>query len=254
MTMTGEQAARAAEMLLGAWRDPTHLVPALPTELRPANLAEAYAIQEAVSGQLGAIGGWKVGAAGPAAAPNCGPMPVSGIHFGHVRLPGARWPMRAVEAEICFRLATDLAFKDGPFTRQQVIAAIDSCHPGIEVLQSRFVDPNTLDPMTSLADSLGHGCYIVGPQISNWQSLNFAEESVRVVVNGREEVARVANPAGDMLRLVEWLANEGAGWAGGLRAGQIITTGSWTGKTVAPAGARVQAEFAHAGTVTLEFA
>ena len=34
-----------------------------------------------------------------------------------------------------------------------------------------------------------------------------------------------------MIRLVEWLANEGSVWAGGLKAGQFVTCGSWTGKT-----------------------
>ena len=247
-------AVKAAALLLHGWRDPGQLLPGLPDELRPHDLAEATSIQQAVSRELGRIGGWKVGAPGPDGAPNCAPMPLAGLHESPAHLPAARWPMRAVEAEICFRIGRDLDIHDGPYSREQVIAAIDTCHPGIELLQSRFADPDTLDPMTALADSLGHGCYVVGHQIDGWDRIDWPNERVRVLFADHEELARTGNPAGDMLRLVHWLANEGAAWAGGLHVGQIVTTGSWTGKSIVPVTAsRVRATFAHAGEAVLEF-
>jgi 2-keto-4-pentenoate hydratase len=247
-------AAKAAELLLQGWRDPTKRLTALPDELRPKNLGEAVAIQQAVQAELGRIGGWKVGAPGPEAQPNCSPMPLAGIHAAPADLPASRWPMRAVEAEICFRMGKDLDIHDGPYTMEQVIDAIDTCHPGIEVLQSRFVDPRALDPLTSLADSLGHGCYVFGAHIENWRGIDWPSEGVRVLYDGEEKMSRTGNPAGDMLRLVHWLANEGARWAGGLRVGQIVTTGSWIGADIVPAGKRrVRMAFAHAGEVGLDF-
>ena len=36
------------------------------------------------------------------------------------------------------------------------MAAIASAHPAIEVLQSRYVDPDRVDPFSALADSLAH--------------------------------------------------------------------------------------------------
>ena len=62
------RAAKAAELMLQGWRDPARLLPGLPEELRPRDLAEAYSIQQAVMAELGPIGGWKVGAAGPGSA------------------------------------------------------------------------------------------------------------------------------------------------------------------------------------------
>ena len=51
------------------------------------------------------------------------------------------------------------------------------------------------------------------------------------------------NLAGDVFRLVTWLANHTAQRCGGLRAGQVVTTGSCTGvQSVAPA-TRVRAAF-----------
>ena len=63
-----------------------------------------------------------------------------------------------------------------------------------------------------------------------------------------------SNTAGDLLRLIPWLANEGAVRSGGLRAGQWITTGSWTGNTPADSTSSVIAEFTKAGRVDLRFA
>ena len=146
--------------------------------------------------ELGRIGGWKVGAAGPDAPPNCAPMPISGIHAGTAELPAARWPMRAVEAEICFRMGKDLDIHDGPWSMEQVIAAIETCRPGIEVLQSRFANPDALDPMTSLADSLGHGCYVFGEHIENWRTIDWPNERVRVLFDGKEALTAHGQPGG----------------------------------------------------------
>jgi 2-keto-4-pentenoate hydratase len=56
------------------------------------------------------------------------------------------------------------------------------------------------------------------------------------------------------MRLLPYLANEGATRTGGLKAGQWITTGSWTGNTPAHHGSLVEVAFAHAGPVGLRFA
>ncbi len=72
-------------------------------------------------------------------------------------------------------------------------------------------------------------------------------------MDGAEIKRRTANPAGDMTRLLLWLANTGARWAGGLRAGQVVTTGSWTGKDFLKAGADCTIRFAHCGEATVRF-
>ena len=56
------------------------------------------------------------------------------------------------------------------------------------------------------------------------------------------------------MRLLPWLANEGASRTEGLKKGDWITTGSWTGFTQACGGSNADVEFAHAGKVHLRFA
>ena len=75
-----------------------------------------------------------------------------------------------------------------------------------------------------------------------------------IAVDGAVRVERTgSNTSGDLMRLLPWLANEGAARTGGLKAGQWVTTGSWTGVTLAMAGSTVDARFSTAGRVNLRF-
>ena len=245
--------ADTAALLLSAWRDPTQKLQALPSVLLPADEAVAYAVQRRVLEALGPIGGWKVGASGPDAPCNCAPMPAAGIHAGPARVHAAPGALRGIEAEIAFRLAADLPPREAPYGRAEVIAAIGACVPAIEVLDSRFVDPDAQDKLSLLADLNTHGGFVYGAPAANWQGIDFAKETVSVTVDGKPLKTATANPAGDMIRLVQYLADTGARWAGGLRAGQYITCGSWTGKDFMAPGAQVQVTFASAGSTALEF-
>ncbi len=76
-----------------------------------------------------------------------------------------------------------------------------------------------------------------------------------LAVDGSVRVERTgSNTSGDFFRLLVWMANGGAPRTGGLRRGQWITTGSWTGNTPAASGSSVDAEFSTAGRVNVRFA
>jgi 2-keto-4-pentenoate hydratase len=226
--------------------------PGLPEALRPRTEADAYAIQALGMAALGEIGGWKVGAPGPEAPISCAPMPAFGLHHSPAVLNGSDFTSREIESEIAFVIGQDLPPRTAPYTEAEIDAAIASCHAGLEVLQSRFAQPDDIDGLSNLADLIRHGAYVLGAPIEGWRGIAFPALAVRQVIAG-EEIVRVGNPAGDMMRLMVWLANVGAAWAGGLKAGQIVTCGSWTGKLPAPVGAAVSAHFAGAPVVELRF-
>ncbi len=243
-----ERSRDAAEMLRAA-RAGTPIA-VLPEALRPTDQAGAYAIQHA--GMAGvAIGGWKVGAPGPVAPCLCAPMPASGIQASPARIAGGR--LRGVEAEVAFRLGADLPPRGTPYSRAEVIAALATAHPVIEVLEAAYADLKAVGPLDLLADRIAHGGFVYGEGVAAWQGLEFAAMTVTQRI-GDPEIVRTGNPAGDMIRLVEWLANEGSVWAGGLRAGQIVTCGSWTGMSWAAAGARVSVDFSGLGAAQAVFA
>ena len=87
----------------------------------------------------------------------------------------------------------------------------------------------------------------------NWQSIDFTREHVTLAIDGAIRLERTgSNLAGDLLRLLPWLANQTAR-TGGLRAGQWITTGSWTGCIPADTSAAADATFSTAGRVNVRF-
>jgi 2-keto-4-pentenoate hydratase len=170
-------------------------------------------------------------------------------------LAGPRFRYRVLEAEIAFLLGKDLPARATPYTRAEVVAAIASCHPIIEELESGLIDPKAATHLSMLADLQMHGGFIHGPAYPDWQSIDFMTETVTLAIDGKVEVERTgSNTSGDLMRLLPYLANEGAARTGGLKSGQWITTGSWTGNTPAPAGSQAVATFGHAGSVSLRFA
>ncbi len=233
--MDGQAAAEAqAEAIAAAWQAPERRLAAWPGAA-PRDAAEGYRLQRAVMARLGEVGGWKVGASGPEAAPSCAPMPLSGMVSAGARGVASvslrRFPAPLVESEICLRLGRDLAPRAAAYLEAEALDAVESCHPALEILQSRFLDEGVLGPAARLADLLGHGGFVWGEAIEGWRAVDFAALGVVQAVAGQAEVAGRGNPAGRMGRLLCWLANEGAREAGGLRAGQVVTCGSWTGKT-----------------------
>jgi 2-keto-4-pentenoate hydratase len=248
--MTQDQSG--ASLLLQARASATPIAD-LPEALRPADRAAAYVIQKAVSEKLGPIGGWKVGSPGPDGPIQCAPMLASGITASPATLPNEGTRLRGLEAEIAFRMATDLPPRATPYTRAEVISAIATAHPAIEVLESRFIDPDAVAPFTNLADTQSHGGFVYGPGLADWHDIDFAQETVSQYVNGALHMQRTGNPCGDMIRLMVWMANEGAIWAGGLRQGQFVTCGSWTGKTNLPPFATQRVTFPSIGEATLDY-
>jgi len=241
----------AAELLLSARRDPAQRINSIPEAIRPHTAEQAYLVQREIMQQLGEIGGWKVGSPSPTADTfTCAPLAASGILSSPAQIACTD---RGIEAEIAVRLGRDLPPREQPYTEQDIRAAIASAHPAIEVLESRFTDPDAVDPLSNLADSLSHCALVLGPAIPDWQSIDLSKEEVRVLVDGTEIKRRVANPAGGMMRLVLWLANTGARWAGGLKAGQAVTTGSWTGKEFTDPDAEARIRFTHCGEAVVRF-
>ena len=254
--LTGErkdQLLQAVEMLLEARRGTP--IDDLPAALRPSNMEEVYFIQDNMAIAFGAIGGWKVGAPNPEATPLFAPMPLIWIAEDGSTLQGPKHRFRGLEAEIAFLIGKDLPARSTPYTREEVAAAITSCHPAIEELETAMIDVKKCERLTMLADLQIHGGFIPGPSAPMWHQIDFAKETVVLTVDGVVRVeATGSNTAGtDMLRLVIWLANEGAARTGGLKAGDWITTGSWTGNTLATAGSSVKAHFTSAGVVALRF-
>jgi len=249
-----QQLLEAANLLLNARRTHTPFAD-LPKELQPVSVQETYVVHDAIALAFGEVGGYKIGAATADATPSFAPMPRAWMAPSGAALSGPGYRYRVVEAEIAFLIGRDLPPRSTPYTREEVVAAVASCHPAIEELETGLIDPRVSAPFSQLADLQSHGAFVYGPACADWKSLDFSTESVTIAVDGTVRAERTgSNTSGDLLRLLPFLANEGAARTGGLKAGQWVTTGNWTGVTFALAGSEVEVNFAHAGRVSLRFA
>ena len=100
-------------------------------------MAEAHAIQDAVTAGLGKpVGAYK--AMAPAnGEPTRGVIYADTIHASPARIPAAEVPQCGVEGEVAFVFRRDLPPRAAPYSRDEVAAAVDAC-AAIEVVTSRY--------------------------------------------------------------------------------------------------------------------
>jgi 2-keto-4-pentenoate hydratase len=105
--------------------------------------------------------------------------------------------------------------------------------------------------MWLLADNQMNERLIVGPPLAPWRTVHSVAQAARIAVNGETLVNTVGgHPTGEPLQLLVWLVRHCVQHRNGLPAGQIITTGSWTGMPIVIPPAEVTAEFVEIASLT----
>jgi 2-keto-4-pentenoate hydratase len=241
-----------AQLLLAARRSYTQLN---GRDVLPANLADAYRVQDLTAAELGAISGWKVGAKDATSEPFCAPLPASGVLASGCLLSGPAWHLRGIEVEAALRLGRDLDPQGQWLSPQELAPFFDAVLPAIEVVETRLLDLRNCDPLSQLADLQCHGALVLGaPSAMPPDQLDLTTLQAQLWFDGQPVADTLGgNPAVDVWRLVAWLALHCAQRGQPLRAGQVITTGSCTGLLPAPTGAHVEAEVTGLGRVDLRF-
>jgi 2-keto-4-pentenoate hydratase len=238
-----------------------------PEDGWPRSIADAYAIQDAVTARLdAAVGGFKANllagggltpdqamdADGSAAAAVRAPIYAPNIYTSPARFPVAESPQCGVEGEVAFRFRRDLPSRPASYSREEVAAAVDAC-AAIEVVTSRYAEPDAASFLDKLADCVSNGGFVYGAEIGNWHGLDLGKLKVTLTVNGTTVLDQVGgHPTGDPLgiavALVEMMRN-----AGGVKAGQFVTCGSCTGLRYLQPGDRCRVNFHGLGSAELTF-
>ena len=177
------QLLSAAQLLVEARRT-AHPIADLPAELQIASLEEAYFVQDAIARALHTEGdhgprSWKVGAPSPDSTPLFAPMISSWLWDDGALLADSRHRLRGLEAEISFLIGQDLPPRATPYSREEVVSAIASCHPAIEELESGLAEPKQVAKFNMIADLQMHGGFVHGPAVSGWQHIDFAKDPFR---------------------------------------------------------------------------
>jgi len=250
-----EQAAR----LLVTARRKGVLVERLPVKLRPANLNDGFAIQQAVSRHLGRrILAWKCALPQPDKV-IAAPIYDADIHRGdtcYVSGP-ARASVRA-EPELACLLDHDLPPRREAYSEAEVLGALGDTHLALELLGSRYSHPETLTFPELLADGLFSAGLVIGPRVKSIQGATPVDLPVEFDVSltsvGGEAVTFAGrHPDRGVLAPIVWLANFLRVRGLGLHAGQAVITGSYAGVLALPVGRELRIGFGNLGTLPITF-
>ena len=249
--MDKQHCVQAANLLVEARRS-MQPIASLPEACRPASVTEAHDIQDATTAALDkAVGAFKA-MAPPGGEPNRGVIYQGTILPTPARMPAAEVPACGVEGEVAFIFRRDLPPRSRPYTRDEVSAVVDPL-AAIEVIHSRYADRNTVSNLENLADSISNGGFVHAPPVADWRGLKLGELNVRLTVNGETVLQKDGgHPTGDPLGVAVVLVNMMRDKAG-VRAGQFVTCGSWTGLRFLKPGDVCGVTFAGLGAAEVTF-
>jgi 2-keto-4-pentenoate hydratase len=255
----------AANTIAAARRSRTPLKP-LSGDAAPRTEAEGYLIQEALrdllAADFGAPVGYKIGCTSKVMQeyldiphPCGGSVFTKGVHASGASLRHQDFVRVGVECEIAVRLAADLKPSQVPFTADTVAHAIEAYLPAIEIVDDRYSHWQTMGaPILVADDFFAAGC-VLGKAIARSKAPDLLDVVGRAIINGNE-VARGtgADVLGHPHHALAWLANHLAAGGKGLRAGEIVLTGSLVKTIWLNAGDSVLMDLSGLGQVQVVFA
>ena len=261
--MIDDASAAAAADFLARHRDAGTRIAGLPTGQRPRSREDGYAVQAHwMRHTRSRLYGWKIAATSEAGQRHINvPGPMAGRLLAERALPDGATSslagnlMRVVELEVAFRMGRDLAPRPRPYSVDEVLAAVATLHPALEIPDTRFQDFVNAGEAQLIADNACGYFYVPGPAMQgNWRAIDLAAHRVRgdVVGKGTHE-GRGANALGDPRIALAWIANELSRLGLTLAAGEFVMTGTCVVPIQVAPGDEVRAHFGALGEMSVRF-
>ena len=256
-----KQISAASRTLVSHWRSGSKF-DGLDAAERPRNREEGYAIQAEIERTSSAkLFGWKIAATSEAGQKHINvPGPMAGRILEETLIanggtaPMAGNEMCVAEPEFAFRMGRDLPPRPQPYTVAEVLDAVATLHPAIEIPDSRFSDFVSAGAAQIIADNACAHLFVLGaPTASNWRALDLVEEKPVITLRGRQFIGHGKNVLGDPRIALTWLANELSQLGVTLRSGQIVTTGTCHPPLPIQSGDAFEADFGAIGRVSVRF-
>ena len=260
------KARQAAQVVWTHWQS-GQVLAALPDACRPLSALQGYAAQAQmplVSGRQ--VVGWKIAATstnGQAHINVSGPLAgrlLSGQVFeSGATVPSAGNRMRVAEPEFAFAMAQDLPPQAAPYTQQQVMAAVASLHPALEVPDSRLAPFTAAGEAQLLADNACARHFVLGPAAPDvWRDLDLSTYPVHAQVEHHHTLQYTregsgGNVLGDPRIALTWLANQLSSLGITLEKGHVVTTGTCMVPLELQPGDSASADFGPLGRVHMIF-
>ncbi|MEK0427786.1 MAG: 2-oxopent-4-enoate hydratase [Pseudomonadota bacterium] len=251
----------AARTLHGLWIRRGRFA-ALPENIRPSTRRDGYAVQQAfeqINGQT--VSGWKIAATSVDGQRHINvDGPLAGRIYQDRLLPvGATVSlkdnlMHVAEIEFAFRFAQDLPPRAAEYTVDDVLTAVASVHPSIEVPDSRYEDFVKVGTAQLIADNACACLFILGPSAADWKDFDYLNQAITVTLNGKAiDSGYGRNVLGDPRVALTWIVNELSSIGVTMKAGQFVTTGTCRVPVKVEPGDAVHADFGSLGQVGCSF-
>jgi len=233
-----------------------------PSETKRLSLTEAYAAQDrlrdALLGRGERVAGWKAGFTSKAGQeswevtePVCAFLLASGVLASGAEIPAARFVKPGVEAEVAFVMKYDLA---GPgVTAPRALQAVEGAVPALELIDFRHSGKAVGTDV--VADGVYAKAIVLGGAVTPLAGIDLALEGLLYEQSGTVVATNTAYEVmGNPLNSLAWIANHLGSRGLGLRAGDVVMSGSVSKILSARAGDTVRATFTRLGSVSVRFA
>jgi 2-keto-4-pentenoate hydratase len=249
--------------LIAEGRTARHTV-VLPERLKTRDWTSVTRVSLALDARLGWEGfGWKIGAASEVIrraegvpSPSAGRIHRRGLASSPGTLPAELFVnYRNCECEFAFELGVDFPPRDRPWTEADARAGIESVIPALEIGDTVFEDwYGASGFFGSCLDNGGAAAFVEGPKHLDWQKFDLSLAGMDVYLNGYyvksgTGAAAMGHPVTSLTWLLNWLREQSLG----VKAGEVVSTGTCTGHLFALPGDTVRAEFPELGTVEAKF-
>lgn len=226
-----------------------------------AEASEAQAVQSSVAQSLGWFDTvplhWKSGGPSRDTALTHAPLPPAGVWSSPARPPTAfALRLRCVEAEVALRLARDVDASLAPtFDLNAARQLIDAMTVSIEVVESRWCEGLDAPPLLRLADQQSHGALVLGPWVPFDPGRDWSTQRCKVRIGDAlpREYQGTHSLADPCFVVPQWLRHATRDGVV-VRAGSVVTTGTWCGVLQAQAGDSVAVSFEGIGEARIDFA
>jgi 2-keto-4-pentenoate hydratase len=259
--MTFEQIQAAVAALASARRE-GRVIETLPEACRPKSLDEGYAVQNAFrEAWPDQHAGWKIGAtAVPTMTkfgvkePMYGPFFARDVYASPARVAAPTRHAMMIESEFAYRFNRDLPVRAAPYSREEILAAVDAIIPAFEIVGPRFAQVPFDQAGSVVADCMLNAAMVLGAPITDWRKLDVPRHRVQMTIDGSVKGEGTGSDAfGDPQNVLDWMIEKLRVAGIGLKAGQILSTGTCTGMVPIKPGETAIADFGTLGTIEVCF-
>lgn len=218
--------------------------------------SDAYRVQDEVFAELWPgvrATAWKAGGPSDKVEPTASPIAPERLLRSPASIAAASMNMVGVEAEVAFRFAKDLPPRTRPYSERSIAAAIGEVLVVIELCDTRLANWKETPGLWKLADFQNNAGLVLGSGTTEWQKVDYLKQEVEFRIGARVVKAKGAHSFGNPLRLLPWLVKHCRKRGLSLHAGDVVTTGAWTGLEIAKAGDEVTATFPGIGEAAVRF-